>query len=142
MFALIIGCSALLLVRAVWPVVAWLFTTEAIGYSDWYNLGEHLLCEVVPLVCMCTLVFPLPRASVVRGYNGGTGIIVGTSVAVAPARADPAPGVVPVGSNRAGPQSPGRARQGSVNSVYECLAEGDDERQRLLPHQGSGSTRR
>lgn len=161
MFALIIVCSVLLLVRAVWPVVAWLFTTETIGYSDWYNLGEHLLCEVVPLVCMCTLVFPLPRASVVRGYNGGTGIIVGTSVAVAPAhRAERTPAgstaaavvsaaiVIPVGStsstgSTAGAESPARkTRHGSVNSVYECVPDDDDddERRGLLPHQ-SGARR-
>ena len=154
MFALIIVCSVLLLVRAVWPVVAWLFTTETIGYSDWYNLGEHLLCEVVPLVCMCTLVFPLPRASVVRGYNGGTGIIVGTSVSVAPARtaaansaaAASATIVVPVssstGSSSSGAESNAqRTRHGSVNSVYECVSEDDDdERRGLLQHQ-SGARR-
>ena len=84
-FVLIIGCSVLLVARAAWPVVVWLFRTEQIAYTDWYNLGEHVLCEVIPLLCMYALVYPLPRVSVASVARSG--IIVGTSVAVAPSAA-------------------------------------------------------
>ena len=82
---LIIGCSVLLVARAAWPVVVWLFRTEQIAYTDWYNLGEHVLCEVIPLLCMCALVYPLPHIAVASVARSG--IIVGTSVAVAPSAA-------------------------------------------------------
>ena len=142
MFALIITCSVLLVIRAIWPVLVWLFMMHKLAFSDWYSFGEHILCEVVPLMCMFALVFPLPNENdVVGNSNGGSRIIVGTSVLQTSddnksIRQDSFSAVTVDGIEE---------RQGSVNSIYHSVDDMDsdsdeddgNERRTLLPQVAS-----
>ena len=142
MFALIITCSVLLLVRAVYPVLVWLDMVTKIHLEDWMNLIEFVLCDVVPLVCMCAIVFPLPNENdVVGSSNGGSRIIVGTSVA---RPSDKGTAVNEDNQFLSIPADDLQHRPGSVNALYhgvdELESETDDDDD--LDGRGDGSLRR